>query len=146
MTRDISKALGRAARRLPKWARTLLLLLCAVAGLSAVVSFLDSYPGFAKFLFVTALILVPFVLYGLKKDGAPARVRCPNCFYDGNGKFIRKGSTGVEVLLWLSFLVPGLIYSVWRSSNKRCGGGHHRAGTALFLYGRVAGCGCEGGP
>ena len=29
------------------------------------------------------------------------------------------GSLGVEILLWLFFLLPGLIYSVWRLTGKK---------------------------
>lgn len=43
---------------------------------------------------------------------------CNQCGFVGNGKVIKKGSGGVEIILWLCFLVPGLIYSVWRSSSK----------------------------
>ena len=29
-----------------------------------------------------------------------------------------KGSIGVELMLWLFFLVPGIIYSLWRVSSR----------------------------
>ena len=29
-----------------------------------------------------------------------------------------KGSFWIELILWLTFLVPGLIYSVWRLTSK----------------------------
>ena len=29
-----------------------------------------------------------------------------------------KGSLGVEVILWLCFIVPGLVYSLWRRSTQ----------------------------
>ena len=39
----------------------------------------------------------------------------------------KKGSGAVEIVLWLMFLAPGLIYSVWRRSGQltvcpSCGG------------------------
>lgn len=43
---------------------------------------------------------------------------CPQCGYIGNSKSAIKGSGGVELLLWLFFIIPGLIYSVWRSSSR----------------------------
>lgn len=43
---------------------------------------------------------------------------CPSCLYRGKPKTVTKGNFGVEVMLWLFFLLPGLIYSVWRVSNK----------------------------
>ena len=42
---------------------------------------------------------------------------CSNCGYIGKPKRIAKGSTGVEIILWLCFLIPGLIYSFWRLSS-----------------------------
>ena len=34
-------------------------------------------------------------------------------------EFRKAGSAPLEVLLWLFFLVPGIIYSIWRSSTRR---------------------------
>jgi hypothetical protein len=42
---------------------------------------------------------------------------CPNCGHEGRGLWIRPGSGGLEVLLWLMMIVPGLLYSVWRSGQ-----------------------------
>ena len=44
---------------------------------------------------------------------------CPNCGMVGVPQFRKSGSTGVEVLLWLFMLLPGIIYSIWRASTKR---------------------------
>jgi len=33
--------------------------------------------------------------------------------------FRQEGSGGVELLLWLTFIVPGIIYSIWRGSTRR---------------------------
>lgn len=30
----------------------------------------------------------------------------------------KKGRSGVELVLWLCFIVPGLIYSIWRLSSR----------------------------
>lgn len=43
---------------------------------------------------------------------------CTQCGYTGDSKNAIKGSGGVELLLWLFFIIPGLIYSVWRSSSR----------------------------
>ena len=43
---------------------------------------------------------------------------CPNCGYVGKPKVKIKGSFAVELVLWLLFIVPGLIYSIWRYSGK----------------------------
>ena len=43
---------------------------------------------------------------------------CTNCGHQGKPKKFTKGSIGMEILLWLCFLVPGLIYSLWRISSR----------------------------
>lgn len=44
---------------------------------------------------------------------------CRNCGWKGDkGKKNTKGSIGMELILWLFFIVPGLIYSIWRLSSK----------------------------
>lgn len=41
---------------------------------------------------------------------------CVNCGHKGTPAKITPGTFGMEVLLWLIFLVPGVIYSLWRLS------------------------------
>ena len=48
-------------------------------------------------------------------------VVCTSCGYVGEPKVITKGSMDVEIVLWLCFLIPGLIYSVWRRSSGQDG-------------------------
>lgn len=43
---------------------------------------------------------------------------CTQCGSVGKIKSETKGSIIIELILWLCFLVPGLIYSFWRLSNK----------------------------
>lgn len=43
---------------------------------------------------------------------------CKDCGTVAAPKEKARGTMAVEVILWLCFLVPGLIYSVWRLSNK----------------------------
>ena len=44
---------------------------------------------------------------------------CTNCGFIGKPKMKTKGSIFLEILLWMLFLLPGLIYSVWRMSTKQ---------------------------
>ncbi len=46
---------------------------------------------------------------------------CTSCGYVGEPATITKGTMSVEIILWLCFLVPGLIYSVWRVSSRHDG-------------------------
>lgn len=43
---------------------------------------------------------------------------CKDCGTAGETKTVARGSMGVEIVLWLCFLVPGFIYSIWRLSSK----------------------------
>lgn len=50
-----------------------------------------------------------------------SKVVCTSCGYVGNPKSITKGSLLIEMVLWLCFLVPGLIYSIWRLTSRHYG-------------------------
>lgn len=50
--------------------------------------------------------------------GALIRSVCTLCGFTGVPTREIQGSLGVEILLWFFFIVPGLIYSVWRSGSK----------------------------
>jgi hypothetical protein len=43
---------------------------------------------------------------------------CKKCGNVGPTKAIMKGSFAIELVLWLFFLLPGLIYSIWRLTTK----------------------------
>lgn len=50
-----------------------------------------------------------------------SEIVCTSCGYVGEPRAITKGSVWIEVVLWLCFLVPGLIYSIWRLSSRHDG-------------------------
>jgi predicted Zn-ribbon and HTH transcriptional regulator len=43
---------------------------------------------------------------------------CIKCGVNCNSVTITKGSIFIEIVLWLIFLLPGSIYSIWRFVNK----------------------------
>jgi predicted RNA-binding Zn-ribbon protein involved in translation (DUF1610 family) len=45
-------------------------------------------------------------------------VICKTCGFHGSSTTATKGSFLIEVILWLCFLIPGLIYSIWRISSR----------------------------
>lgn len=52
---------------------------------------------------------------------------CAACGTVGQPKSETRGSILIEIVLWLCFLIPGLIYSIWRLTTRRpvcraCGG------------------------
>lgn len=43
---------------------------------------------------------------------------CTRCHGVGPAKSVTKGSILIELVLWICFLVPGLVYSVWRLTTR----------------------------
>jgi len=43
---------------------------------------------------------------------------CLNCHYTGRPKTKTKGSVLIELALWICFIVPGVIYSLWRVASR----------------------------
>ena len=44
---------------------------------------------------------------------------CTVCGSKNNHKKKAKGNIIIEIILWCCYIVPGLIYSIWRISSKR---------------------------
>jgi hypothetical protein len=58
---------------------------------------------------------------------AQVNLFCTTCHEVGPSKSVTKGSILVELFLWLCFLFPGLLYSIWRLTSRHkacraCGG------------------------
>ena len=49
---------------------------------------------------------------------ASKKLVCTQCGYVGEPKGAIGGNGCIEVLLWFFFIIPGLIYSIWRSSSR----------------------------
>lgn len=45
------------------------------------------------------------------------KIICPSCNYVGESTEIAKGSRKTEITLWCCFLLPGLLYTMWRQSK-----------------------------
>ena len=43
---------------------------------------------------------------------------CTSCGYIGDPERHTKGSFLIEIILWFFFLIPGLIYTIWRHKNR----------------------------
>ena len=43
---------------------------------------------------------------------------CSNCGTVGTPKTVIKGSVLIEIVLWVCFIVPGIIYSIWRLTTR----------------------------
>lgn len=47
----------------------------------------------------------------------PKQMFCTRCQMIGTPKTITPGNFGVELLAWLMFAIPGLIYTIWRKAS-----------------------------
>jgi hypothetical protein len=47
-----------------------------------------------------------------------SRMVCLRCNQVGEPKSFTPGSLAIEVVLWCCFLLPGVIYSLWRHSKR----------------------------
>jgi hypothetical protein len=56
---------------------------------------------------------------------------CRNCGHQGKPKRITKGSILIEIILWIFFIVPGVIYSLWRLTTRSLACPHCRQQTMI---------------
>lgn len=61
--------------------------------------------------------LIKTIHAGYAASTSPPSLICTNCGTRANGHIKNKGSSLIEIVLWLCFIIPGLIYSIWRRSN-----------------------------
>jgi hypothetical protein len=74
--------------------------------------------------FLCVVLGILGIVAALRSPASPpmpevAQKYCPSCGAVGVPQFRQSGSASVAVLLWLFFLAPGIIYSIWRASTKR---------------------------
>jgi hypothetical protein len=89
---------------------------------------MDSDLELETFLVLFAVVALPILLIiHLVKWLKPCKpMYCTTCGYFGKAKRRAKGSLTLEVVLWLVLIIPGAIYSLWRSFNienvcEKCG-------------------------
>ena len=75
-----------------------------------------------ELIILLVIVGIPTALYILSKKARQAlpskKYICTTCGHVGVPKLVTKGSLGVEIFLWILFLVPGLIYSIWRHASR----------------------------
>lgn len=74
-----------------------------------------------------AVVVLYFVIRGKLRGNQQKRFVCVACGALAGGNKAPRGSLGVEILLWLLLILPGLIYTLWRQTTYRavcdtCGG------------------------
>lgn len=70
---------------------------------------------------VAVIVVILVAIFRGGFGGSSAPVICKRCGYNGAGKTMTRGSLALEIVLWLCFLVPGIIYSIWRLTSRYTG-------------------------
>ena len=78
--------------------------------------------NFSAFHWIIVAVVI-IMLYGAFKSMAAgfkhgSSTFCTTCGHEGPTRTHTKGSLGIEIVLWLCFIVPGLIYTIWRVSSR----------------------------
>lgn len=63
--------------------------------------------------------LIGFCLYKVFAGKGGQDMFCKTCGHSGKTQSKTPGNLAIEIILWLCFIVPGLIYSIWRISSKK---------------------------
>ena len=72
------------------------------------------------FAVVVVIFAVPVLVAWLVMHKRPGpNMVCTQCGHHGKTVTKTPGSTGVELLGWVLFLVPGLLYGLWRMNGRR---------------------------
>ncbi len=70
------------------------------------------------YIFALAILALPVLIivsmFQRGKEGI-----CTSCGFQGKAKMQTRGSFAMEIVLWLAFIIPGLIYSIWRLTSKK---------------------------
>lgn len=77
---------------------------------------MGSFSAF-HWLIVGIIVYALFRLFATK--GVGDVMFCKNCGHHGDTVKRTPGSTAIELVLWICFIVPGLIYSLWRLSARK---------------------------
>lgn len=54
----------------------------------------------------------------IQQRNQPANLICTSCGFHGAAKLHTRGSILIEIVLWLAFIIPGVIYSLWRLTTR----------------------------
>lgn len=76
--------------------------------------------GMSATAWVLVVLLVAGLVAGIKAaaSGSGPRQYCTSCGHEGQARTRTKGSLLIEIILWLSFLLPGVIYTIWRHISR----------------------------
>ena len=67
---------------------------------------------------VAVVLYLTFKGRGSSSPSTSGPLICADCGTRGDSRTQTRGNILIEIILWLCFILPGLIYSIWRRSNR----------------------------
>lgn len=80
--------------------------------------FMLMLPGLVLVALIVWLVVKAFMGLMGRGGGAGRDRVCTQCGTRGPSRSVTRGSFAIEIVLWLLFIIPGLIYSIWRVSTR----------------------------
>ena len=71
--------------------------------------------GYVVFFLICICVIAWLVMHNI---GDGKSTVCTRCESIGTGKSKVNGNIAIEIVLWLCFIIPGLIYTIWRSYSR----------------------------
>lgn len=71
------------------------------------------------FIAIIGLVVSALARAGRRRSDPVGALVCTRCGTRTNARTETRGSFIIELALWLLFIIPGLIYSLWRLSSRR---------------------------
>jgi hypothetical protein len=79
---------------------------------------MSGFLSFLPLIIVVGLVVLIFRTL-LRRKSKDVNYVCTNCGTKAAPQSHTKGSILIEIILWLAFIVPGLIYSIWRLTSRQ---------------------------
>jgi hypothetical protein len=93
-------------------------------------SFFSLALGLALLAYMASVI---YRIFFPRRGAGKGSKHCMTCGSDTDSVVHTRGSIWIELVLWLCFLVPGLIYSIWRHTSR--GQVCHACGSSTLVPG-----------
>jgi hypothetical protein len=81
----------------------------------------------STFAAILGILITGYFAYKIFAGVDQKSLVCRSCGTVNNGRLVTRGSFVIEIILWICFLLPGLVYSIWRYNTQftacnACGG------------------------
>lgn len=85
-------------------------------------------------IYVGLMVAISVYIYA----NLPKEVSCQDCDFQGRVLKTKRGSWGVELGLWFTLILPGLLYSMWRAYGNQFHCSECASGNVIASKNRLA--------